>query len=79
MTYGTEGLRTRREADLVLQNDDLDATLTEISVAALTTEPELRDHARSLVLLARYHTQRECHRRSLVVPRSAGTYPRYAG
>jgi hypothetical protein len=46
----------------------LEATLTEISVAALTTEPELRDWARSLIWLARCHAQKRRH-----VPRSVAS------
>ncbi len=34
---------------------DTGQTLVEISVAALTTEPELRDIGRSLVALVHYH------------------------
>ncbi len=34
---------------------DSGTTLVEISVAALTTEPELRDIGRALVTLTRYH------------------------
>ncbi len=30
-------------------------TLLEVSIAALTTEPELQDIGRSLIRLARYH------------------------
>lgn len=30
-------------------------TLTEVSVAALTTDPELRDFGRALISLVRYH------------------------
>jgi hypothetical protein len=30
-------------------------TLTEVSIAALTTEPELQNIGRSLISLARYH------------------------
>ena len=33
-------------------------TLTEVSIAALTTEPELQNIGRSLISLARYHAHR---------------------
>jgi len=33
-------------------------TLTEVSLSALTTEPELRDIGRALIALTRYHAAR---------------------
>ncbi len=33
-------------------------TLTEVSVAALTTDPDLRDFGRALISLVRYHARR---------------------
>jgi hypothetical protein len=37
---------------------DMVETLTEVSVAALTTDPELRDFGRALISLVRYHAVR---------------------
>jgi hypothetical protein len=33
-------------------------TVTEVSVAALTTDPDLRDFGRALISLVRYHAAR---------------------
>jgi len=57
MICGTEPRDTRNVACFFEQPslfDNADA-LIEISVAALTTEPELRDIGRSLISLARYY------------------------
>jgi len=57
MICGTEPRDTRNVACFFEQSNLFDNadTLIEISVAALTTEPELRDIGRSLISLARYY------------------------
>ena len=37
---------------------DMVDMLTEVSVAALTTDPDLRDFGRALISLVRYHAHR---------------------
>jgi len=57
MICGTEPRDMRNVACFFEQPSLFDSadTLVEISVAALTTEPELRDIGRSLISLARYY------------------------
>lgn len=57
MIWGTELRNVRSSAHLIEQLSQLDdaTTLIEVSVAALTTEPDLRDVGRSLISLARYY------------------------
>jgi hypothetical protein len=63
MICGTEP-RDRRNVACFFEQpnlfDNADA-LIEISVAALTTEPELRDIGRSLISLARYYVCKKDH------------------
>ncbi len=54
----SEACNPDHQACFVNQLSQLHAALTEISIAALTTEPEVRDMARSLISLAKYHAQR---------------------
>jgi hypothetical protein len=58
MIYRSEASCTHSQVRFVNQLSQLQVALTEISVAALTTEPELRDMARSLISLAKYHSQK---------------------
>ena len=57
MTYGTEPQNVRIERRFIEQAGRLNTAdaLTEVSIAALTTEPELRNIGRALISLARYH------------------------
>ena len=48
---------------------DTAETLTEVSVAALTTDPELRDFGRALICLVRYHAERTTSARGSGDPR----------
>jgi hypothetical protein len=58
MIWGTESPNGRNDARFIEQLSQLQdaTTLIEVSVAALTTEPDLRDVGRSLISLARYYT-----------------------
>jgi hypothetical protein len=57
MIWGTESRNVRNGAHFIEQLSQIDdaTTLIEVSVAALTTEPDLRDVGRSLIALARYY------------------------
>lgn len=57
MACQTEYIDPRNVAGIFEQMSQLDTAdvLTEVSVAALTTDPDLRDIGRSLISLARYH------------------------
>jgi len=58
MIWGTESRNAHNDARFIEQLSQLDdaTTLIEVSVAALTTEPDLRDVGRSLIALARYYS-----------------------
>jgi len=60
LTRGTELRNIRIEQPIVKQLGHYETarTLTEVSIAALTTEPELHDIGRALITLARYHATR---------------------
>lgn len=58
MTFGIEPVDpTDREAFVErLQGRETSAALLEVSIAALTTEPELQNIGRSFISLVRYHS-----------------------
>ncbi len=60
MTYRTEpGVSPQHMCFIDQQSPtDTEETLTEVSVAALTTDPDLRDFGRALISLVRYHATR---------------------
>jgi len=60
LTHSSKGERVPAVASCAADSAPLDRghTLTEISVSALTTEPELRDIGRALIALTRYHAAR---------------------
>jgi hypothetical protein len=57
MIWGTESRNASNDTRFFEQLSQLDdaTTLIEVSVAALTTEPDLRNVGRSLIALARYY------------------------
>ena len=57
MTYGSEPQNVRIGRRFIEQAGRLDTAdaLTEVSIAALTTEPELQNIGRALISLTRYH------------------------
>ena len=57
LTYRIEPSAMRHDARFLSLMDAVD-TLTEVSIAALTTDPDLRDVGRSLISLVRYHAQK---------------------
>jgi len=61
MIWGTEAHNARNDARFIEQLSQLDnaTTLIEVSIAALTTEPDLRDVGRSLIALARYYARKK--------------------
>jgi len=59
-TRSSKGERTPAGTSCTADSVPLDRgqTLTEISVSALTSEPDLRDIGRALIALTRYHAAR---------------------
>jgi hypothetical protein len=60
MTYRTEPGTAPDRACFIdhFSPTDTVETVTEVSVAALTTDPDLRDFGRALISLVRYHAAR---------------------
>lgn len=60
LTHSSKGERVPAGASCAVDSttSDCGQTLTEISVSALTTEPDLRDIGRALIALCRYHAAR---------------------
>ncbi len=60
MTFATEPLNASDDKAFAegLNLRDTTAALLEVSIAALTTEPELQNIGRSLISLVRYHAKK---------------------
>jgi hypothetical protein len=61
MTCGTEPGNVSNDYGFIEQLSRLETAdaLTEVSIAALTTEPELMNIGRALISLARYHASKK--------------------